>query len=370
MSLAPWVGNESSYSANMLLSAMLIALIYQTTKQSSTLYAAEVFIILTFGNGSSFISTFAVQKPGGFFAPKYDNMTGTTLLGITTRLHIDAGFQGYMLWFWFVGIEDMVIPNAGDCMSYGWMFARVRLLGWFRTFNKAMAIMGAAGCALSILRGLAMIANSTRRNGWRWIGGRMLDSLTDQRDEIRDIAKMALHIASRNHRTGLVIESDIAEAQSRIARGRNVSDGSQESLQSLPELGRSATIRRVLSPSNPHPPLPSRRWVLVAYLYLSNVAPWVYDFVFLPVFIATIEMTIRYNDIRGVNSFGSTGQLIPLVIGVAGIVKVWIEWAKRERKRRQRKRRQAREERAQDDRGDGEVVQNDPETISRGEGVP
>lgn len=32
-------------------------------------------------------------------------------------------------------------------------------------------------------------------------------------------------------------------------------------------------------------------------------------------FIASIEFTIRWNDIRGVNTIDSTGQLIPFIVG-------------------------------------------------------
>jgi hypothetical protein len=40
------------------------------------------------------------------------------------------------------------------------------------------------------------------------------------------------------------------------------------------------------------------------------------------IFILFIELTIRYNHIRGMNELGSTGQLLPLVVGGSGLVKV------------------------------------------------
>jgi hypothetical protein len=359
----------------MLLSSMLIALIWQTIRQSSMLYSAEAFIILTLGIGSSATTVFTFdEETPSVFAPKYNNTTGTSLLGIIARLLNFSGFSGYMLWFWFVGIEDMAPLNGANCVSYGWVFVRVRLLGRFRIFNKGLAIMCAAGCAYEIIRWMTAIANETRLNGWRWIAGRMLDSLDDERDEAVALATMDLHTANQAHQAGagIVTESDMAEARSRIAHLQDESDGSSESLQSLPGWGRSATLRRVLSPSDPHPPRPSSNWLIVAVVYLFYIAPWAYDFTPLSVFIAVIEMTIRSNHISGVNLFGSTGQLIPLITGAGSIVKVGVEWAKRERKRNQRKkRRQAQQEHAQEAGGAGEAQQEEdqPDTRNPEEGI-
>jgi hypothetical protein len=42
--------------------------------------------------------------------------------------------------------------------------------------------------------------------------------------------------------------------------------------------------------------------------------------------IVAIEMTLIWNDIDDVHSISSTGQLIPFVTGVAGILKVSYVW--------------------------------------------
>lgn len=39
-------------------------------------------------------------------------------------------------------------------------------------------------------------------------------------------------------------------------------------------------------------------------------------------FIVSVEMMVRWNHIQGVNSLGSTGQLLPLIIGVGGMFRV------------------------------------------------
>ncbi|KAJ9663832.1 Transmembrane osmosensor [Neophaeococcomyces mojaviensis] len=264
-------------------------------------------------------------------------MTGTTLLGILTRLFVFSAFEGYAMWYWFIGIDRMTISEDVDCVSYGWFFARVRLLGWFRTLHKVLAIMGAIACIYELVRWTIMITKNISKSGWGWITGRLLDSLADEREEARNTAKLALHIASRRH-WGLVLMNDIQEAQLRIERAKKGGADTQESLESMLNK-RNSSIRRTLSPSASNPPLPGRRWVLVTYLYTTETAPWLWDFGVLSLFIAGVEMTIRYNGIQEVTSFGSTGQLIPFVTGLAGLVKVWVTYAKEKRKRSLRKKR-------------------------------
>ncbi|KAH7176864.1 hypothetical protein EDB81DRAFT_875654 [Dactylonectria macrodidyma] len=78
--------------------AMLVALIYQTVEQFSTLYAAEAFIILTFGYGAVSTSAFGLdENSDSGFDPKHNNMTDTTPLGVIARLLIFSGFDGYIL---------------------------------------------------------------------------------------------------------------------------------------------------------------------------------------------------------------------------------------------------------------------------------
>lgn len=38
--------------------------------------------------------------------------------------------------------------------------------------------------------------------------------------------------------------------------------------------------------------------------------------------IVTVELTLNYNLVTGVYNIGSTGQLIPLIIGIVGICKM------------------------------------------------
>lgn len=44
--------------------------------------------------------------------------------------------------------------------------------------------------------------------------------------------------------------------------------------------------------------------------------------VILALLVASVEVTIQYNGIRGVQSMSSVGQLIPAVIGIGGLVRV------------------------------------------------
>jgi hypothetical protein len=42
--------------------------------------------------------------------------------------------------------------------------------------------------------------------------------------------------------------------------------------------------------------------------------------------VFSIEFMIRWNKISGVNSLASVGQLIPLLIGIGGLISVYMEW--------------------------------------------
>ena len=49
--------------------------------------------------------------------------------------------------------------------------------------------------------------------------------------------------------------------------------------------------------------------------------------------IITIELTLKYNNVNGVYELGSTGQLIPFIIGVANMGKtlnaIWVNLIKK-----------------------------------------
>jgi hypothetical protein len=42
--------------------------------------------------------------------------------------------------------------------------------------------------------------------------------------------------------------------------------------------------------------------------------------------VLSIEFMIRWNKISGVNSLASVGQLIPLLIGIGGLISVYTAW--------------------------------------------
>ena len=46
-------------------------------------------------------------------------------------------------------------------------------------------------------------------------------------------------------------------------------------------------------------------------------------------FIVAVELTLRWNDVKGVHDVGSTGQLLPLIIGISGLGRVGYALVKR-----------------------------------------
>ena len=55
--------------------------------------------------------------------------------------------------------------------------------------------------------------------------------------------------------------------------------------------------------------------------------------------IIAVELVISWNNIQGVNTILSTGQLIPFVIGIGGLVKICFRWWQLETAKKQQKRR-------------------------------
>ena len=46
--------------------------------------------------------------------------------------------------------------------------------------------------------------------------------------------------------------------------------------------------------------------------------------------VLAIELSLYWNSISGVTNMGQVGQLVPLVVGIGGLVKVLWVWLKRE----------------------------------------
>ncbi|KAF8428696.1 hypothetical protein EV426DRAFT_571309 [Tirmania nivea] len=185
----------------------------------------------------------------------------TSTLGGYVRLLLACGFIAYGLWFVFVGMDEMLDAFPNDC-RYAFFLARVDLSGSFRKFLKALFILVAIPALVSLKRGTATLARATQNfffeQGWQ---GR---------------AKPKPEIYN---------ESPVTTP---------------------PE-------SQTLSPSNNE--VPGLQYVKIRLLdvILSGT---------LLIFIIAVELIIRWNKIEKVQSIRSTGQLLPVIIGVGGVGRV------------------------------------------------
>ncbi len=52
-----------------------------------------------------------------------------------------------------------------------------------------------------------------------------------------------------------------------------------------------------------------------------------YQFLFIVILVLQVELTIFWNNVSGLQSLSSLGQLIPFILGVGGLIKVlWGKW--------------------------------------------
>ncbi|PMD59544.1 uncharacterized protein K444DRAFT_663646 [Hyaloscypha bicolor E] len=85
----------------------------------------------------------------------------------------------------------------------------------------------------------------------------------------------------------------------------------------------------LISVETPGSPSPYRRaWSEQAFASLFHLIALIYS-------ILAIELTLKWNNVSDVYTIKSTGQLIPFIIGIAGILKVWYDVRMKYSERRQ-----------------------------------
>lgn len=145
------------------------------------------------------------------------------------------------------------------CSTYVFFFARVNLYNWFRTFAKIMFTAHAIGFALMIIVGFSFIVIAF------W--GRA-DTVT--------VPEMGLdEIGSNDSGSGCRCSPSTASDRTRGGDSKSGSGFSKLSFSGA-----------------------------------------------LLLFITAVELMVRWNHIQGVDSLGSTGQLLPLIIGIGGMFRV------------------------------------------------
>ena len=177
-------------------------------------------------------------------------------LGQYCRLLLLCGFFSYSVWFWFVGMDEM---RKGNCGDYGFFLARVNLFNWFKVFNKIAMVSTCISLYMSFIYATYVLGREVMR-----------------------------HCGHGGSGEGQGDESDITCGEVGQLLG-----------QLLGQLAMDACGRKTFEVA---------KRILISYILLSSLIAN----------ILLLELTIRWNKIRGVNEIRSTGQLIPIIIGGGG----------------------------------------------------
>lgn len=92
--------------------------------------AAEGYIIVSLGSGI----TLAIM--GGTMSLNPENIKEGCLSSFS-RYILWALWKGYSTRFWWEFLDS---PQKTGCDSFGWLFVKVKLFGWFRVFHKVLNI--------------------------------------------------------------------------------------------------------------------------------------------------------------------------------------------------------------------------------------
>ncbi|KAL7626542.1 hypothetical protein AAE478_003314 [Parahypoxylon ruwenzoriense] len=250
-----------------------VKLAFKAINTSTIAFILASFIVLARESASR--SLFAPEAYLLFFllVPQLIvNIMGSNLLsgvigarGVSSTL-LWGAFCYYFSWFWWIGLD--VLPMSGCEDEFGFFFTRVSLRGWFRTFNKVIWTISNIAFGMLILIIPFQILF--------WIYG----------------YRMLRRTAREEH------NSSAPAPNSAVLQDRNTSEG--DSRVSRPTEGQYPVEQNVFS----HIYL--QAWTLIPFA----------------VFVSGAEMTIRFNNIQGVNTVNSASQLIPLVLALGLLVHV------------------------------------------------
>jgi hypothetical protein len=265
---------ESAYlqsSAFVFLFAIFIALMRETANRTLRVPEAALinWMIIYQMMGVVTISSSAVS-PGA-------------LIRMTLVIVIFLGYMGYNGWFWWSGIE--VLPRAAPgCVEYGYFFAKVNVRGWFHTFSKVMWTIAVVILFINCLVfGSALLVGAI-------LGRKSIKDWWEKRRQSPDRERFgAMQLIG-------VTEGALEAVGAEIALASESHHGVGKHRRALDFL----LLCRVIFGAG--------------FLLAVTVPPF--------------ELTIRWNQIRGVNSLNSVGQLVPFMLSVGQLIHILYSMAR------------------------------------------
>ncbi|KAI5807509.1 hypothetical protein DFH27DRAFT_322488 [Peziza echinospora] len=279
--------------ATLFQMAMAIALAFITVRRPRP-HAVDAVIMIVILLGNSCGLTSHVIRP---------RQWKDTTLGGKMRFLFYFLLCLYATWFWWAGMENFqaLPPQAAHCSGkqYGFFMYKVNLFrNWYRKVNFAFAVAGTS------IMGTIFVGFIQRY--WRIIWNEFYAQFKDQTSG--EFGGLMADLESGGD-AGAAGGGEIAPAPGPdpAAGGGGAGAGGEPFAfaTGAKELGKSKD-----KTSEGHIP----RWKPAT------------AFGVMMLFIISVELLISWNDIDGVNTVLSTGQLIPMVIGIAGFLKILFRW--------------------------------------------
>lgn len=135
----------------IFLLALLVATLVATVRGDVQTIEVVVLLQLSFGFIFSILSIWGHRTR----APRGDAPIRFPLIGSFFRLSLATAFSAYAVWFWFVGEQD--IHDHGGCRDVLFLFGRVDVAGPARIFFQLQSVLVLVGYGLVIGREMVLI---------------------------------------------------------------------------------------------------------------------------------------------------------------------------------------------------------------------
>ena len=319
---------------NCFQGAIFVGLLFLTITKGPTLFAVEVYIILQF-------FMFGVGSFDPYTVPKSNGQS----LGIQVMLHL--AFLGYTIWFLNSGMEGMLPATTSrdaHCSVDAFFLGKVNIFGGYRIFLRVISVYFCFATVVQVVKLSMTWRGKSEPDSKSWIGKltSFITKLQPSTSKLQpSISKLPSYI--------LKLKSRIFEWNVTIL------------IMNLPGHILDGTLKLALSNENlPH-------WVGMQIDSISKLPPYIFELtascangsrghgnspeserlqmvekmksmwelagsIVVILFIIGVEFTIKWSKIEGVGNIRSTGQLLPIIISLAGLGRILVVWSE-ERKR-------------------------------------
>lgn len=264
---------------NCFVAAMFSGLIYLTVTQGDNLYAVEGLLMLLLPIGGILCGDLPPLSRLFDTPERWSEILEPTVGGLVQQI-LSLGFFAYGIWFTCAGMFDMLHP---PCSRYGFYWAKLDLYSGARIFLAFLFSVGTIYYATFIIIGFLYVVRTSHRD---------------------------FLLYRRRNDVGM---EDIEEVG-----GNGGTTTTVESAQPPPPTASPTSINSSRAPTAAGGPGTRNQRRTSRYLFYINYGR---GGVMVLVTLA-VELMIKWNRIGGVNRVNSTGQLVPLVVGLGGLLRV------------------------------------------------